>query len=63
METIKTFFDKYFWHLIFWIGLFSIIGNYFTHSLTDIEKAYYGIISFIALAVIDIRRWLAVKKC
>lgn len=62
METIKTFFGKYFWHLIFWISLIAIIINYFTHSLTDIEKAYHGIISFIALAVIDIRRWLGEKK-
>ena len=63
METIKTFFDKYFWHLIFWIGLIAIITNYFTHSLTDIEKAYHGIVSFIALAVINIRRWLEADKC
>lgn len=63
MEKFRTYLDKYFWHFIFWIGMLNLILGYFTGHLTEVEKAYHGVVSFIALAVIDIRRWLAAKKC
>ena len=63
MEKFRTYLDKYFWHFIFWIGVLNLILGYFTGHLTEVEKAYHGLGSLIALAVIDIRRWLAAKKC
>lgn len=63
MEKFITYLDKYFWHFIFWLGMVNIILGYFTGNLSEVEKAYHGLVSFIALAVIDIRRWLEVKKC
>ena len=63
MEKFATYFEKYFWHAIFWLGLLNLIFGYFTGHLTEVEKAYHGLVSFIALAVIDIRRWLEAKKC
>ena len=63
MGKFITYLDKYFWHFIFWIGMVNIILGYFTGNLSEVEKAYHGLVSFIALAVIDIRRWLEAKKC
>ena len=62
MEKFRTYLDKYFWHFIFCIGMINLILGYFTGHLTEVEKAYHGIISLIALAVIDVRRWLVAKK-
>lgn len=63
MGKLITYLDKYFWHFIFWLGMLTMISGYFTGNLTEIEKAYNGLVSFIALAVIDIRRWLEDTKC
>lgn len=62
MEKFRTYLDKYFWHFIFWLGMLNLILGYFTGHLTEVEKAYHGLGSLIALAVIDIRIWLVAKK-
>lgn len=58
MQTISNFIDKYFWISILLITVFVIVANWFTHSLSEAEVQYHTIIGFIALAVIDIRKWL-----
>ena len=63
MGKFITYLDKYFWHFIFWVGMVNIILGYFTGNLSEVEKAYHGLVLLIALAVIDTRRWLEAKKC
>lgn len=65
MSYIKNAFNHfilYFWQYIFFASiLFSLLGSFGITNLSEVEKAYHGLISLIALAVIDIRRDLEAK--
>ena len=58
MKTIIDNFIKYFWHITFFISMFTLVGNWFTGSLSEVKEVYHGLIAFIALGMIDIQRWL-----
>lgn len=58
MQTISNFIDEYFWIGILLLSVFAITANWFTHSLSDAELQFHTIVGFIALAVIDIRKWI-----
>ena len=58
MQTISNFVDKYFWISIFLVVVFTLVANWFTHSLSEAEVQYHTLVSIIALAVIDIRKWI-----
>lgn len=66
MSYIKNafyYFIKYFWQYIFFISItFSLLGTFGITNLSEVEKAYHGLVALIALAVIDIRRDLEANK-
>ncbi len=49
------FLSANFWHIMFWWSMVSLITGFFI-PMTEVQTIYHGIIAFISLAVIDIRK-------